>query len=404
MFAAMQPSRPVAVPRLSFAAVFRRFLRFGFVAWGGPVAQIAMLRRELVEEERWIAADRFNRTLAVYQVLPGPEAQELCIYFGMAARGRFGGFLAGLAFLLPGLILMLALAWFYVEIGIDSPLFAAAFAGCQAAVIAIIARGVHRLGDRSLGDAWLWAIAAAALIASLFGAHFALPLLAGGTAYLVQRTGRLALAAAILAAMLVATVGLAVAGGRIENPQAEPDVAVPSAPAGTPELLLTGLKAGALTFGGAYTAIPFVQEDAVRENGWMTNEQFLDGLALAGVIPAPLVIFATFVGYVAGGPFGAIAITIGIFLPAFAITLLGHRYLEAAVDNPRLHAVLDGVTAGVIGLVVATSIPLAFAALTTIPAIAIFGGALITLYAWRSAIAVPAVVLAAGIVGLIAFG
>jgi chromate transporter len=400
----MEPSGPVSVPRLSFLAVFARFLRFGLVAWGGPVAQIAMLRRELVDEERWIAADRFNRTLAVYQVLPGPEAQELCIYFGMTARGRLGGFLAGLAFLLPGFILMLGLAWFYVEIGIDSPLFAAAFAGCQAAVIAIIVRGVHRLADRSLRDRWLWAIAGAAVLATVGGAHFALPLVAGGVAYLVHKTGRSALAAAILAAMLVATVGLVVAGGRLENPEAQADnLAVPSTPAGTPELLATGLKAGALTFGGAYTAIPFVQEDAVRQNGWVTNDQFLDGLALAGVIPAPLVIFATFVGYVAGGPLGAIAITIGIFLPAFAITMLGHRYLEAAVDNPRLHAVLDGITAGVIGLVVATAIPLASAALTSIPAIAIFAGALITLYAWRSAMAVAAVVLAAGVLGLLAF-
>ena len=365
-----------------------------------------MLRRELVDEERWIAADRFNRTLAVYQVLPGPEAQELCIYFGMTARGRFGGFLAGLAFLLPGFILMLGLAWFYVEIGIDSPLFAAAFAGCQAAVIAIIVRGVHRLADRSLRDAWLWAIAGAAVLATVGGAHFALPLLAGGFAYLAHRTSHPAVAAAILAALLVATVGLAVGGGWLENRGTEAaadDLAVPSARADAPELFATGFKAGALTFGGAYTAIPFVQEDAVRQNGWMTNEQFLDGLALAGVIPAPLVMFATFVGYVAGGPLGAIAITVGIFLPAFAITLLGHRYLEAAVDNPRLHAALDGVTAGVIGLVVATAIPLASAAITSVPAIAIFAGALATLYAWRSGIAVAAVVLGAAVAGLAVF-
>src|SRR5687767_14499718 len=123
----------VAVPPLSLLALTARFLRFGLLAWGGPVAQIAMLRRSLVDEERWIPSDRFNRTLAVYQVLPGPEAQELCIFFGIAARGRLGGFLAGLAFLLPGFVLMLGLSWFYVEVGIDSPLFVAAFAGCQAA-------------------------------------------------------------------------------------------------------------------------------------------------------------------------------------------------------------------------------------------------------------------------------
>ena len=395
------------IPRPSLMALTARFLRFGLLAWGGPVAQIAMLRRELVDEESWIPADRFNRTLAVYQVLPGPEAQELCIYFGLTARGRIGGFLAGLAFLLPGFILMLALAWFYVEIGIDSPLVVAALTGCQAAVIAIIVRGVHRLADRSLHDRWLWSIAGAGLVATLVGAHFSLPLAAGGLAYSARRSGRSMLGAALLGAMLVAVVGLGITSGRLANPGgANPSDDRPalSARADAPELLATGLKAGALTFGGAYTAIPFVQDDAVQQNGWITNDQFLDGLALSGIIPAPLIIFATFVGYVAGGPLGAVAMTSGVFLPAFAITLLGHRYLEAAVDNPRLHAVLDGVTAGVIGLVAATIAPLASAALQSVPAIAIFVGALIALYAWRSGIALAAVVLAAGVAGLAAFG
>ena len=370
------------------------------------MAQIAMLRRELVDEERWISSDRFNRTLAVYQVLPGPEAQELCIYFGMTARGTLGGFLAGMGFLLPGFVLMFGLSWFYVEIGIDSPLFAAAFAGCQAAVIAIIVRGLHRLADRSLRDGWLWAIAGAALIATLAGVHFSIPLAAGAVVYLAHRSRRSTVAATVLAALLVGAIGLAGASGRLANPGVEgppEDVAVPLERAGAPELLATGLKAGALTFGGAYTAIPFVQDDAVRQNHWLTNEQFLDGLALAGIIPAPLIIFATFVGYVAGGPVGAIAITVGIFLPAFVITLLGHRWLGAAVDNPRLHAVLDGVTAGVIGLVAATAVPLAIAALSSTAAIAIFGAALVTLYIWRPGIAVAVVVAGAGVVGVLAF-
>jgi chromate transporter len=366
-----------------------------------------MLRRSLVDEERWITAERFNRTLAVYQVLPGPEAQELCIFFGMASRGRVGGVLAGLAFVIPGFLLMLGLAWFYVEVGIESPLFAAAFAGCQAAVMAIIVRGVHRLGGRSLGDMWLWAIAASAVVATLAGAHFVIPLAAGGLAYLAHRREQRIIAAGILVAMLVAVLGLGLVSGRLvgngtESPD-DPTSPVTTGEARSADLLLSGIKAGALTFGGAYTAIPFVQDDAVRQNGWLTNSQFLGGLALSGIIPAPLIIFATFVGYVAGGAVGAIAITVGIFLPAFVITLLGHRYLESAVDNPRLHAVLDGVTAGVIGLVAATAVPLAAAALTTISAVAIFGVALATLYLWRAGIAMAVVVVAAGVAGAILF-
>src|SRR5215211_4971630 len=112
-----------APPRESYSKLFLRFLRFGFLAWGGPVAQIAMIRRELVDEEHWISNERFNRTLAIYQVLPGPEAHELCVYFGYLARGRMGGLLAGLGFMLPGFMLMLVLSWFYVRYGITNPSF-----------------------------------------------------------------------------------------------------------------------------------------------------------------------------------------------------------------------------------------------------------------------------------------
>src|SRR4028118_385032 len=120
-------------PREPYGKLFLRFLRFGFLAWGGPVAQIAMIRQELVEDEHWITKERFNRALAVYQVLPGPEAHELCVYFGMLARGRVGGLLAGLGFMLPGLVLVLLLSWFYVTFGVGSPLVAAAVPGVHAA-------------------------------------------------------------------------------------------------------------------------------------------------------------------------------------------------------------------------------------------------------------------------------
>src|SRR5688500_19525708 len=124
------------------------------------------------------------------------------------------------------------------------------------------------------------------------------------------------------------------------------------------ELFVSGFKAGMLTFGGAYTVIPFLQEDAVAEGAWMTNAQFLDGLALSGLLPAPLIIFATFVGYLGGGAAGAVVLTIGIFLPAFALTLLAHDPLERLVTRPRIREFLEGLTAGVVGLIAGTSIAL----------------------------------------------
>jgi chromate transporter len=139
-----------ALPTLSHGQIFLRFLRFGFLAWGGPVAQIAMIRRELVDEERWISSSRFNRLLAVYQVLPGPEAHELCVHIGMLPGGRLGGFLAGLGFMLPGFVLMFALSWLYFQIDISQSALGPIFLGVQVAVIALIVRAVHRIGGHIL--------------------------------------------------------------------------------------------------------------------------------------------------------------------------------------------------------------------------------------------------------------
>lgn len=389
-------------PHLSYVALGLRFLRFGLLAWGGPVAQIAMLRRSLVDEEGWISSDRFNRTLAVYQVLPGPEAQELCVYFGTLSRGRLGGLLAGLGFMLPGFVMMLALAWVYTEVGMTDPALAAAFAGAQAAVLALIIRGVHRIGSRALHGRWLPVIALTTFVASAAGLHFAVPLGAGGIAYALASRGRRVLAAAVLVALVAAATGaFAIDDERVGASGGEETLEVGASP-DPPELFVTGLQAGALSFGGAYTAIPFVQADAVGEDGWMTNRQFLDGLALSGTIPAPLVIFGTFVGYVGAGVPGAVALTVGMFLPAFALTLAGHRHLEAAVEDERLHAALDGITAGVVGLVALTAVQLAVTTLTGPTVLVIFGLAAVALYAWQAGLAIPAVVIGAALLGIVA--
>src|SRR3712207_5248977 len=177
-------------PREAYGRLFLRFLRFGFLAWGGPVAQFAMIRQELVDEERWVSKEKFNRALAVYQVLPGPEAHELCVYFGMLARGRLGGFLAGLGFMLPGFVLMFALSWFYLTFGFTSPMFQSIFLGFQAAVVALIIRAVHRIGGHALHDRWLMGIAGVSLVAQLLGTHFAITLVLAGLAYVFVRRGR----------------------------------------------------------------------------------------------------------------------------------------------------------------------------------------------------------------------
>ena len=380
----MTHPEPASIPSESPVRIFLRFLRFGLLAWGGPVAQIAMIRQELVDDERWVTNERFNRVLAVYQVLPGPEAHELCVYFGMMAGGRLGAVLAGLGFMLPGFVLMLALSWFYVTYGIASPVFAAIFYGFQASIGALIVRAVHRIGEHALHDGWLWAIAILSAVAKFFNINFILALVAGGLLYAAAR--RQVNAATLNLILLPVTgISLALAAGQPTSL----------------ELFGYGLRTGLLTFGGAYTAIPFLQQDAVVNGAWMTDRQFLDGLALSSILPAPLIIFSTFVGYLGNGWPGAVTITLGVFLPAFLFTLIGHSFFERMIEDKRLHAFLDGVTAGVVGLIGATALQLLFVALPDIPAVLIFIFSLIAVYRWKAKVAIAVIVLTAGLLGLL---
>jgi chromate transporter len=390
-------------PELSYVALFLRFLRFGVLAFGGPVAQIAMIRRELVDEEKWMGSASFNKLLAVMQVLPGPEAHELCVHLGIRAKGRLGGLLAGLGFMLPGFILMLALAWAYTRFQINGTILGAVFLGVQAAVLAVIFRAVHRIGEHILLDRWLWVAAIGAAAASYFGVSFWIVLPAAGVAYALASTRRYALAALVLVlTAVVATWTLR------DSPEAAGVIAGVSEVAPTAGALFwAGLKGGLLTFGGAYTAIPFVRNDTVGR-GWMTDGQFLDGLALSGVLPAPLVIFATFVGWISGGPLGALAITAGMFLPAFAFSLVFYEHLEAAAEHKRLQLFLAGVAAGVVGLIAVTLLDLTRTTAGRTPilviSIAIFAVALVAMYRWKSKLATPVVLAIAAFAGVVAFG
>ena len=393
--------------RESLRAIFWRFLRFGFLAWGGPVAQIAMIKRELVEEERWIEPSRFNKLLAIYQVLPGPEAHELCVHFGMMKGKRLGGLLAGLGFMLPGLVMVLIIAWLYQRLDLKQPLLAALFAGIQIGVVALIVRAVHRISDHTLSDGWLWAIGVASAACAAFDVSFWVTLPAAGLAYAALAGRRYSLAALVLAAtvplaLLISQIPLLV-GSKIPAGTA---AHVQSGSIAVLALFLSGLKAGLMTFGGAYTAIPFVRGDAVGR-GWLSEGQFLDSLALSGIVPAPLIIFATFVGYIAGGLPGALAMTAGIFMPAFAFALLFYDRLERVVQNERLHRFLEGVAAGVVGLIAVTAVQLALNVGRSVPSVAlggaIFAAGLALLYLWKSKLNVPVVVLGSALAGAFLF-
>ena len=374
----------------SNAAIFLRFLRFGALAWGGPAAQIEMIRKECVEEEGWITPDAFKKTLAVYQVLPGPEAHELCVYFGRIRGGKTGGFLAGLGFMLPGFILMLAFSVAYVQLDLAGRL-EDVFYGLNAAVGALVARAVLRLGQNFITDVPLALLAVAAFALTLTGsAGFVVLLLGGGIIYELWSNRErwfggnhlfalpaLKLLPASMPAVAVAAISLSLGGA----------------------IFFEGLKAGLLTFGGAYTVIPFLQQSAVENHHWLTDSQFLDGLAIGGALPAPLIIFSTFVGYLAGGLAGALLMTVGIFLPAFLFPIFFHRQLVAVSENPKVHSFLLGVVAAGVGLIAAVTVEILKTSVIDVPTAVLAAGSFLILYRFHSKLTVVAVILGCGLLG-----
>jgi len=389
-------TQPLAYPRITLSALFLKFLRFGCLAFGGPVAQIAMLRQNLVEEEQWLDRARLNRLLAVLQVLPGPEAHELCVHLGVMARGRVGGLLAGLGFMLPGLLLMLLAGWTYVTLIAGNLGWSAALLGIQIVVLAVILRAVFRIGEHILEDRVCWAIAIGSAAATLAGTPFWLPLAAGALIHAFARhTGILA---------CIVTIALFLAVWIHHLPIVEIAAVSGAAKVTSAALFFAGLKGGLMTFGGAYTAIPYVRADTVGR-GWLSDATFLDGIALAGVLPAPLVIFATFAGYVVGGLAGALAITAGMFLPAFAFSMIFYERLEAVIEHPALQRALSGVAASVVGIIGATFLQLSLATAhrlsATLLAIMLFAMALFVVWRVKGMWVTPAVLAAGAFAGVI---
>jgi chromate transporter len=366
------------------ASIFARFLKFGLLAWGGPAAQIAMIKRECVDEEGWVDEETFKKTLAVFQVLPGPEAHELCVYFGRIRGGKLGAFLAGVGFMLPGFVLMLGLSILYVEADLAGHLDEI-FYGLTAAVGAIVARALVRLSRTFITDVPLAVIAVVGFALTLLAdVTFVLVLLGAGIAYELwtnaERWTRRANSIAIGPAVVVILIG-----------------AVTLSSSAT--IFWEGLKAGLLTFGGAFTVIPFLQESSVDVHHWLTDSQFVDGLAISGILPAPLIIFSTFVGYIAGGLVGALLITLGIFLPAFVFPIFFHRGLVAIAENPRIRPFLLGVAAGVIGLIAAVTVHIVDTSVVDAYTAVLAVGAFAALQRWHGKLTVLYVVLGCGLIG-----
>jgi chromate transporter len=280
--------------------------------------------------------------------------------------------------------LMLGLSVLYVEAALAGNLDEL-FYGLKAAVGAIVARAVIRLTRTFVKDVPLALIAIAAFGLTLFAsAGFAIVLLGAGLAYELWKSGEPLLRRANSISLGPVLAGVAIGAVSVSL---------------TTEIFFEGLKAGLVTFGGAFTVIPYLQDVAVSDQGWLTESQFVDGLAMSGVLPAPLIIFSTFVGYIAGGMAGALAMTLGIFLPAFVLPIFFHRLLVRIAENSRIRPFLLGIAAGVVGLIAAVTVDIVETSVVDVPTAILAVGAFLVLMRTHSKLSVLYVVLGCGAIG-----
>jgi len=384
---------------VSFGQALRFWLKLGFISFGGPAGQIAIMHAELVERRRWISEARFLHALNYCMLLPGPEAQQLATYIGWLLHRSWGGIAAGVLFVMPSLFILIGLSWAYVAFG-DVPVVAGAFYGLKPAVTALVLHAAHRIGTRALKKRWMWGLACASFVAiAVFDVPFP------------------AIVATAAAVGWLSTLGRPAAGAAGSGaPEADHHRTTPlatRAPAGpaliddhtpTPAharhspwrlwaVLGTGLalwgvamlvlmatfgwegtltqmawfftKAALLTFGGAYAVLPYVYQGAVDTHQWLTAAQMIDGLALGETTPGPLIMVVAFVAFVGGwgqqvlGPdslfqgaaLTAVVVTFFTFLPSFIFILAGGPLVEATHGQTRFTAPLSAITAAVVGVI-----------------------------------------------------
>ncbi|MCY4753298.1 chromate efflux transporter [Pelomonas aquatica] len=385
MTEAPDPSaRPTPV---RFWQALRFWLRLGFISFGGPAGQIAIMHAELVERRRWISERRFLHALNYCMVLPGPEAQQLATYIGWLMHRSWGGIVAGSLFVLPSLFILIGLSWLYVAHG-KLVVVAGLFYGLKPAVTALVVHAAHRLGTRVLKNGWLWGIAAAAFFA-IFAFDLPFPLIVLGAAAIGVVGGS-------WAPGVFATGGN---GGKAEAGYGPAliDDDTPPPPharfswAGLARVLGIGLglwgtamallaarfgwegaltqmgwfftKAALLTFGGAYAVLPYVYQGAVEQHQWLSGTQMIDGLALGETTPGPLIMVVAFVGFVGGwtqqvfgpdalfaaGVAGSVLVTFFTFLPSFVFILAGGPLIETTHGKLKFMAPLTAITAAVVG-------------------------------------------------------
>ncbi|MEO1550028.1 MAG: chromate efflux transporter [Pseudomonadota bacterium] len=352
----------------SFSETWPVYLRIGLLSFGGPAGQIALMQDEITDRRGWVSSEAFQRGLSVAMILPGPEAQQLATWLGWRLHGLKGALAAGLAFILPGAVLMIALAWIAAAYG-DTPLISALFYGIQPAVLVIVAKALWGLAGRSLKTPMAWGLAGAAFLGIWalglpFPLIIALAALVGlllpGEVSPGTPVGKVGLSPALWALSLGLALILAVVAV----------VEVITQDAVFREVATLFTTAAFVSFGGAYALLPYVADRAVETYGWLSAEQMLNGLALAESTPGPLILVNVYAGFFAGWPSGgwagvatAALACFYTFAPSFMLILAAAPYVDALQSVPRVRKALAGVSAAVVGVVLNLGVYLGEAAL-----------------------------------------
>src|SRR5467141_3207831 len=362
------------------------FIKLGTLGFGGPIALAGYMQRDLVDQRGWIAPDDYKQGLALAQLAPGPLAAQLAIYLGWVRGGVTGATLVGVAFVLPSFAMVLAISALYLRDG-GLAWMQGAFYGIGAAVIAIIARSAYKLVRMTLArDGLLWVLfAVSALVTASTESELVwVFLLCGVVALAVKTRGRVPrIRASLVLVPLWLVTGL--------HGVAAPGLLL--------RVFIYFAEAGAFVFGSGLAIVPFLYGGVVGDFHWLTERQFLDAVAVAMITPGPVVITVAFIGYLVAGPVGAALAAFGVFLPCYLFVVIPAAYFRRAVNDPRVKAFVDGVTAAATGAIAGAAFVLGRRSLIDVPTVAI-GLTTLVILTYVKKVPEPLVILAAGLIGL----
>jgi chromate transporter len=384
----MEPEK--VAQRVPIRELVRYYLRLGLIGFGGPVALVGQMERELVGERKWLTKEEMREGIAVCQSLPGPLAIQVGIWISYIRGGFWGAWAGGWAFILPNFVIVTVLGALYVHYGGLSAV-KAVFYGVSPAVIALILHSCYRLTKLGMKD-WLeWVLAAAAFVITIaVQAEVALLFIGCGIIGVLYYGSLFRKRTASSTTSLLAGLPLVAAGATSGNVGAM-----------LGKLFTFFLKAGSLTFGSGLVIVPFLEKGLVQQTGWLNEREFLVAVAMGMISPGPVVITATFVGYLVAGFWGAVVATIGIFLPSFLLILIVAPILMRFRTNPNVQGFIKGAYAAAIGTILGACVLLGRIAigdwLTALVALV----SLVVLFRWK--VSNPLLVAAAAIIGLIAF-